>query len=147
MIFIPRGGTVGGGVIPNCLGYGMGINFEADFVFVLPCEVVTTWTNLLLSNSLLSSCRSSSFLAEAVVRIFLTAPPDRTLSKAVWLKLALILGDLRFFWNIKNDHNFTTKLQIIWLALVFFPRINFGLVSQQIVSSIISYNFKIVDSI
>ena len=79
--FKPLGGGVGGGVVElSFLGYGMGcINFEVE------AEVPTTvrWTNLLLSNSLFSSCISCSFLVEADVRNFFTAPPDLTLSRAV----------------------------------------------------------------
>ena len=45
------------------------------------------------------SCIKRSFLAEAELLIFLTAVPERTLSNAVWLKLAFIRGDRRFFWK------------------------------------------------
>ena len=54
-----------------------------------------TFNALLLFNTSDLFSWFCSFLAEASeaeLRIFLTAVPDRTLSNAVWLRLALILG-------------------------------------------------------
>lgn len=87
----PRGGGGGGGV---SFLYGTGMSLEV--------EAETTLTNLLLRSSEFSSRINGSFLADAVLRNFLTAPPLRTLSRAVWLRLAFILGDRRFFWK-KGD--------------------------------------------
>jgi hypothetical protein len=39
------------------------------------------------------SYHACSFFADADVLIFLAAPPTITLSKAVWLRVDLILGD------------------------------------------------------
>ena len=50
---------------------------------------------------------SWSFRDEAVVRIFLAAPPLFTLSNAVWLKAVLMRGDRLCFWN------FTIKESLI----------------------------------
>ena len=81
-----------------------GGSFEVDD------DPLWTFNALLLFNKSDLFSWFCSFLAEASeaeLRIFLTAVPDRTLSNAVWLKLALILGVKIINKEVGSDASFT----------------------------------------
>ena len=99
---------------------GLGLDFRLRRLLD-PSDDMTTWFDVSRFINVdvdilprpIKTFSSWSFLADAVVRIFLAAPPLLTLSKAVWLRAVLMRGDRLCFWNL---------IWKFWLTIQWYSR-------------------------